>query len=254
MNPEILVLIAAPLTFAFGLAGLHFRWWRPTDAEADETRALIERTTGLVATMSALVLGLLIAQASNFYNTQKAGLELVSARTLQLDAQLGRIGPEAQPARDRLKQMMTDSYERVWHGNAGSARLPSIRVTAADMDIVFRYLNALRATTSDLQKEQVARATDTFSSIGDQRMVMTLQTTNSISTPFMIILLAWNSLVFFGFGLIAHPNLTSVGVLAIGAVSVASAIFLIVELSTPYAGQLRLSPAPVLPVIQAMGR
>src|SRR5271165_6534903 len=94
-----LLALVAIVVFISGLAGLRLHAWRPESEALDETRDLINRMSGLVATMSAILLGLLIASANNFYNTEKAGLETLSAQILQLDDLLRRYGPEAQPAR-----------------------------------------------------------------------------------------------------------------------------------------------------------
>jgi hypothetical protein len=214
---------------------------------------LINRLTGLLATLSALVLGLLVASANSFYNTQKASLETVSARVLELDGVLRRYGPDAQPARDILKDLVTGSYERVWEGDNGTLRMPTVEA-AGRMDSMFFTLNALREASPDSRKYLMAKAGDLATSINDQRLQMSLQLNNSISWPFMIILIAWASLLFFGFGTLARVNRASVIGLAVGAVSVAGAIFLIVELSTPYSGWLRLSPSPVLEAIAALGK
>ncbi|HEY1895363.1 MAG TPA: hypothetical protein VGG62_03785, partial [Terracidiphilus sp.] len=112
----------------------------------------------------------------------------------------------------------------------------------------------LREAAPDSRKYLMAKAGDLATSINDQRLQMSLQLNNSISWPFMTILIAWASLLFFGFGILARVNRASVAGLAVGAVSVASAIFLIVELSTPYSGLLRLSPSPVLETIGALGK
>ena len=114
MSQDLLAVVVAAVVFISGLGGLTYRTWYPAnEAEVAETRDLINRLTGLVATLSALVLGLLIASANNFHNTQKAGLETVSARVLELDGVLRRYGPDAQPARDLLKTFITDrAHER----------------------------------------------------------------------------------------------------------------------------------------------
>src|SRR5271167_2102092 len=83
---------------------------------------------------------------------------------------------------------------------------------------------------------------------------MSLQLTNSPSWPFMTILASWACLLFFGFGMLARVNCSSVLGLAVGALSVARSIFLIIELSTPYSGLLRLPPEPVLKTIEALGK
>ena len=50
--------------------------------------------------MAALVLGLLIASANTFYNSQKSDLEILSGRVIELDSILRDYGPDAQPIRD----------------------------------------------------------------------------------------------------------------------------------------------------------
>jgi len=82
---------------------------------SDETRALINRVTGLVATMAALVLGLLIASANTFYNSQKGDLEILSGRMIELDSMLREYGPDAQPIRDQLKATVTRVYQHTWN-------------------------------------------------------------------------------------------------------------------------------------------
>ena len=123
--------------------------------------------------------------------------------------------------------------------------MPTVDAVAR-MDSMFFALNALREAAPDSRKYLMVKAGDLATSINDQRLQMSLQLNNSISWPFMIILIAWASLLFFGFGTLPRANRASVVGLAVGAVSMAGAIFLIVELSTPYSGWLRLSPAPVL--------
>ncbi len=122
MNQDLLALVVAALVFASGLAGLVYNTWHRGTEGASETRDLVNRLTGLVATLSALVLGLLIASANAFYNTQKAGLQTVSAKVLELDGVLRRYGPDAQPLRDILKDIVTSSYNAVWHGESAAPR------------------------------------------------------------------------------------------------------------------------------------
>jgi hypothetical protein len=247
VNRDTFALFVAAAVFVSGVAGLVFRGWRHTKA-VDETRDLINRVTGLVATMSALVLGLLIASANNFYNTQKTGLETASAQILQIDGVLRRFGPEAQQARNVLKDMFASRQS-----GSHTLRMPTIEETEASMDSLFAVLNRLRET-ADERKYLIVKATDLASSINDQRLQMSLQLSNSLSWPFMTILVSWACLLFFGFGMLARLNRTTLAITAIGALSVASAIFLILELSNPYSGLFRLSPEPVLKTIEALGR
>ena len=250
MRQDLFAFVVAAVVFVSGMAGLIYQTWDPRNDEGSEIRDLINRLTGLVATMSALVLGLLIASANNFHNSQKAGLETVSARVLELDGVLRRYGPEAQSARDMLKGLITSSYKGVTQGD----KVPSVEQDAARIDRLFLTIDALREAAPDSRKYLMSTAGELATSINDQRLQISLQLNNSISWPFMTILVAWASLLFFGFGMLARLNRVSVVGLAVGAVSVASAIFLIVELSTPYSGLLRLPPTPVLQTIAALGK
>ena len=88
----------------------------------------------------------------------------------------------------------------------------------------------------------------------DLRLETRLQIDNSVTWPFLSILVSWTALLFFGFGLLARLNAAAVFTLAIGALSVASAIFLILELDAPYSGMLRLPPTPILQAIDALAK
>ena len=107
MTAATIALIAALLTFGGGMVGLLYDKLLPEHQVSDETRALINHVTGLVATMAALVLGLLIASANAFYNSQKSDLEILSGRVIELDSVLRDYGPDAHPIRDLLKATVT---------------------------------------------------------------------------------------------------------------------------------------------------
>src|SRR5271166_2961546 len=107
MSQDLLAFAVAAVVFVSGMAGLAYRAWYPgNEEEVAETRDLINRLTGLVATLSALVLGLLLAPANNLSNTQRGGPETISGRVLKLDGVLRRYGPDAQSARTRMKDLI----------------------------------------------------------------------------------------------------------------------------------------------------
>ena len=141
MSQDLLAFVVAAVVFVSGWRGWLTAPGIPAnEAEVNETRDLINRLTGLVATLSALVLGLLIASANSFHNSQKAALETVSGRVLELDGVLRRYGPDAQPARNMLKELVTTSYERVWQGdNNGALTMPTIKQADEQMDTAVRH-------------------------------------------------------------------------------------------------------------------
>jgi hypothetical protein len=251
MNQDWMVLIVAAVTFACGVFGLTLRQWPPQRHMSDDTRELINRVTGLVGTMTALVLGLLIASAHEFYNSQKTGLEVTAAKLLQLDGVLRRYGPEAAPVRAQLKAGAIETYEDDW--GRGRETPPTIAESSAVIDALAASLDSLKPGT-DAQKFRFSRAVEIASSIADQRILTTLQIAHSISWPFLTILASWTSLLFFGYGITVRRTGTAIATLAVAAFAVASAVFVIIELSQPYSSWLRLPSTPLLQAIDALGK
>lgn len=250
MTQDWIVLVIFVATLGFGCLGLFLQRWPPERHMSDDTRDLINRVTGLVGTMTALVLGLLIASANSFYDTQKNELEQRAAKVLQLDGVLRRYGPEAKPVRDQLKASALKVYDEDW--GTGSETLPTIAEATATIDAFAAALDSMQPTTN-AQTYRLTRAHNIAAAIADQRLQMTLQLANPLSWPFLIILVSWTSLLFFGFGITVRRNATAVATLGVGAFAVASAVFLIIELSQPYSGLLRLSPAPLQEAISGLG-
>src|SRR5271168_3230101 len=114
-----------------------------------------------------------------------------------------------------------------------------------------RFLLTLTPQT-DAQKQVLATAS-AAGMIQQTRLLMMLQLAGGISWPMVAIVVCWSLLLFCGYGMVSPVNGTVVATLALGAIAVASAIFLILELSQPYSGLFRLSPAGVIETIQALG-
>jgi hypothetical protein len=253
MTPIAIAGITAALTFGSGMLGLWNKSLLSEHHNASETRDLITRITGLVSTMAALILGLLIASGNAYYNTEKANLETLARRAVQLDSTLRNYGPAAQPARDQLKDLLTRGYQRIWQNAGGVREAAATSVSNASVGVLSDNLRALQPET-EAQKQLLAKAFDLTASISDLRLQTALELDNSITWPFLGILLAWTVLLFFGYGLLARNNLAAAIALAVGALSVASAIFLILELNAPYGGLMRLAPTPLLFAFDAIGR
>ena len=151
MTAATIAFIAALLTFGGGMVGLLYDKLLPEHQVSDETRALINRVTGLVATMAALVLGLLIASANTFYNSQKSDLEILSGRVVELDSMLREYGPDAQPIRELLKTTVTRVYQNTWNTPRAAERLATIVEMRAGWGTVGRQIDEVRPT-SDAQK------------------------------------------------------------------------------------------------------
>jgi hypothetical protein len=98
---------------------------------------------------------------------------------------------------------------------------------------------------TDLERMMQSRAIQESESIAQSRLMMFEQRGGSISWPFLTVLVFWICMLFLGFGLFARFNVTVTVALLAGALSVAGAIFLILELNHPYQGLMQISDEPL---------
>jgi len=252
MNSLTLAVLIAAIILMSGVAGMLARKRLPDHVISDNSRDLIRSVVGLTATLSALVLGLLVASSFGVYNTQKTEIETLSARAVQLDRTLERYGPEAEPGRAIVRNALIANYQR--YSGKGKGDLDNVTVdqVEANAQQFASFLNTLDAST-DLKKRYLTKAYEIAGSIGDLRDLMSLQVATSVSPPLLMILTLWASVLFFGFGLLAEINAAALATVAVGAIVLGCAIFLIVELSQPYAGFIRVPTTAIETAIKVLG-
>jgi hypothetical protein len=232
--------------FAAGVLGLLLLRALPDAHTSERSRDIIGGVVGLVTLLLALVLGLLIWTAYGVTNIQKGELQLLSARALEFDLELKQYGPDAERARDLLRTEIIWAHEQFWGDE--DAKSEAYEASYKNMASMSDFLSSLHPT-DDKQKQLLAAASQHYGGIGETRLLMSLQLIDPISWPLIITVIAWSCLLFFGFGLLSRMNATTLCMLALGACSVASAIFLILELSEPYTSLLRISPTGLEQVI-----
>jgi hypothetical protein len=207
---------------------------------------------GLIGTMAAIVLGLLIAAAKGTYDTQASDVAQLAVGVLQVDRLLANYGPEAKEARDCLQQDVIDNVEEIW---------PKDRVTLASLaplepakaEAFFVSIQKLSPET-DAQRFARSQALQVATDVYHTRLLMFAQQGSAISPPFLIVLVSWLFLLFIGFGLLTPFNGTVVMALLVGALSVAGALFLILEMDRPYSGLMGISSAPLLNALARMNQ
>ncbi len=251
MDSILFAVGVAVCAFCAGLLGLKLHVSLPEKHAPDRSREMIGAMTGMLSLLLALVLGTLVGSAYTIYATQKSELETLAARTLQLDSALEAFGPEAQPGRDGLRKAITQSYDSIRGGpNADLAGMDVKAVVAGGM-ILDRFLMSLTPKT-DAQKQVLATANVAAGQIEQTRVLMMLQLAGGISWPMLAIVVCWSLLLFCGYGLVSPVNATVITSLALGAIAVASAILIIIELSAPYSGLFKLPPGAMIETIQAL--
>jgi hypothetical protein len=230
--------------FGGALLGMFFRTVLPEHHLNPESKDVVKVGMGLIATMAALVLSLLIASANSSYDRQSSELKALSTKILLLDRTLKFYGPGAKEARDGLRDAIVQTHDRIWSREGVRPENLDARATQDSVNAHIEQLLSLSPKT-DAERMMQSRAVQESESITQSRLLMFEQLGGSISWPFLTVLVFWICVLFLGFGLFARFNTTVTVALLVGALSVAGAIFLILELSEPYRGLMRISDEPL---------
>jgi Protein of unknown function (DUF4239) len=231
-------------SFGMGLLGMLLNFKLPDHHLDVGSRDVVKLVLGLIATVSALVLSLLIASGSSTFQAQQNEVQSLSVNVILLDRVLSFYGPDAKEPRDLLRQGLITVHDRIW--SSDGARAPELdpRATQRVTDDFVASVRAL-APKNDSQATLKSQAMQIGQNLLQTRLLMFEQMGSSFAWPFLTVLVFWICMLFLGFGLLARFNATLLVVLFIGSVSVAGAIFLILELSSPYQGFMRISDAPL---------
>jgi hypothetical protein len=239
------------LTFGLGVAGLYFKRLLPERHMSTGSKEMIGAIMGLVSLLLALVLGTLVGSAYGFFAAQKANVETLCARSLELDLAFRQYGAEAQPLRDSLKASMTGAYNAIWGDGATYQQQFDLGAYMSRFEKWNETLASLNPH-SPAQTQLLSSMMASSSSFQQTRMLTSLQLASPVSWPLILIVVSWASLLFFGFGVLSGLNSTSAASLALGSFAVASAIFLILELSQPYTGLFRIPSASMERTLAAL--
>ena len=253
MNSFVIASIVLGSTFAAGLVGTALQVRLPEGHRDQRSREAIKLVMGLISAVAALVLSLLLASASGSYERQSNELRALSANLLLLDQSLALYGPDARSARDELHDIAQQTHDRIWsRGTIRPEELDSTATRSASAASVTR-IQSLSPKT-DAERTLKSRALQEAEVITGERLLMFEQLDSSFPWPLLTVLIFWLSMLFFGIGLLSRFNGTVGASLFVGALSVTGAIFLILELGSPYGGVMRISDQPLRNAINQIDR
>lgn len=246
MESTVVGLIVFGCTFGGALLGMWLRNALPKhhlDAESKET---IHIGIGLIATMTALILGLVTASAKSSFDSLDAAVKHASAEVLTLDRLLARYGPETGELRKALKKAVAIRIETTWSdGQARPKNFDPVRSVAETR--AEGFADAIRGLQprDDAQRALQSRAADMAESMLEERWMVFANSQTSIPTPFLVVLVAWLTIIFASFGLFAPRHTTVIVAMLVCAISMASAVALVLELGSPFDGWLSISSEPL---------
>jgi len=242
MNMAFLAAILFVLFVGAALLGRRVRRYIPQDHLSADSRDAVKLAMGLVATMTALVLGLLVSSAKEGYDTKRNEVIQMAAKIAFLDRVLTVYGREAARARGELRDAVADAVRRIWPTDQGGRVELAPNQEAGDA--VFVTVEQL-SPHDDAQRALKAQVTTLLVDVSQLRLLLVAQSIPSISKPMLIILVSWLVVILFGFSVIAPPNATTTLALVASAFSVACAIFLILELDQPFRGLIQIPSQPI---------
>jgi hypothetical protein len=250
MNSVVIALCTAAATFGGGSLGLLLRRRLPQRYTTGRSKDMITSVAGLVTLLCALVTGLLIWTAYGVFSNQNAAVQNFAARALQEDLALADYGPEASAGRARLRASLALTISEMW-GSRGDSDFVTRNYHAAieNLRAGQAFLDSLRPS-NDAQKLALAAANQAHASVGQMRLQMALALTDPVSYPLLCVVVIWASFLFCGYGLISGGNRMAYAAMGVGALAVATAVFVIVDLSAPYNGLFKTSSAPIERVLK----
>jgi hypothetical protein len=235
MSPPTASIVVFGCIFGGALLGMSVYPLLPDKALSSDSRDVVRLAMGLVATTVAMALGLLIASAKNFYDTQSAEVTQLAANFVLLDRILAHYGPEANDSRSELHILLARESDLL--GSLDGA--PSQK-----REIIFDKIQGL-SPKDDTQRSLKGQATSLAIQLGQTRWLMFEQRTVPIPKLLLGMLIFWLTVLFISFGLFAPRNVTVLVGLFIAALAVSGAIFLILEMYHPEAGLIQVSDAPL---------
>jgi hypothetical protein len=252
MEPIALSSIVLLCVFGGALFGVLIRRRLPGHHLSEASKDTVKLATGVIATMAALVLGLLVSSAKGSFDRMSDELTQAAVKVIELDHALRNFGPEAQPIRHTLYEHYRAAIDALATGDRSLIEQRQAAGTTASIGGLQSAIRAL-APQNDAQRETRARALSLAEESSANRWLLVLQRHTSVSMPMVVVVVTWLTLIFVGFGLFAPANGTVVTALLLCATSVAGALFLILEMDDPFGGIVRLSDVPMRRALEIIG-
>jgi hypothetical protein len=240
VNPLVLSCAIFLLVLGGIFLGALFRCVLPEHHLSREAQDVVRLGAGLIATIAALVLGLLIASAKGSFDTRSGQIKQLTANIILLDNLLAQYGPEARPVRKLLRGAINPVVDRLWHEKVTVAPF----TTTTEGENLYMAIQAL-SPRSEIQRALQLRAVQIANDLAQTRLLLFVEADNLIPTPFLAILVFWLVIIFLSFSLFSDLNATALAFLCVFGLSASGAIYLILELNEPFGGLMRLSDVPL---------
>jgi hypothetical protein len=250
MSDNAIGLIVLVCIFGASLLGMLLRPVLSQQHLTADTKDSVKLGMGLVGTMAALILGLLVAAAKSAYDTEKNEVIQMAAKIVFLDRVLANYGPESTGTRVLLRRLVEGALSHMWPEERSShAQLEP----GSGLEQMQKAIQKL-SPQNDVQLSLKSQAVGVASDLGQLRWLLFEQSGSSLSMPLLIVVISWLAIIFASWGLFAPSNSIAVASLLLAALSVSGAIFLILELDQPFDGLIQISSGPMRNALSHLGK
>ncbi|MBN8247140.1 MAG: DUF4239 domain-containing protein [Verrucomicrobia bacterium] len=253
MSSFAIALLSAACILGGALLGMLLQRLLPGHHLGKEMQDLVKLSAGTIATLTALVLGLLVSSAKSSFDGINTGIVQGAAKIIVLDRALARCGPEAKAVRDQLSHSVAAGIASVWPSEKSEVSALAAFERGKGMELVQDRLHEV-TPGSEAQRQALAQAQQLAGDLGQIRWLLIEQAQNQLPLPLLAILVFWLALLFVSFGLFAPRNAMALVVLSVGACAISAAIFLVLELNQPFDGFIKVSSAPLRNALQHLGQ
>lgn len=249
MSAVAIAAIALALILASIAIGILLRRRLPEEHLSGDSKEVIRLATALIGTMAAVVLALLFAATRSSFETTNGYVSRLTAGVIELDQLLKDYGPEGTSLRRELRADRDFMVKLIWREDAAQST-PPLRSVAPQHTVL--YMLRQLAPANPVQAMLQARALQVTTDLEQVRLILFAQPPDSISKPFMVVLVLWLMFIFASFSMSSKANPTLVIILCICAFSAASAVYLILELGQPFDGLMQIPSEPLQQVLEPL--
>ena len=252
MNIILLGLIVLILLFGSAMLGMFVRTRLPEHHLNSESKDVLRLAIGIIATLCAMVLGLLISTTKVAFDRLNLDLKHSSGQVLQLDRALAQYGSETGEIRKLVKQTYSDSVELVLSGDESALAKLESPEKQAQLDRLPLLIHAL-SPRDDMQRAQQGRALADLSELSNTRFNNIVQVGGTIPRPLFVVLVFWLAMLSLGFGLFSPRNLTAAVGLFACSLCLSVALAVLIDLDRPITGVIKVNAVPMRNAISHLG-
>ena len=225
----------------------------PEAARSDASQKVLHSATGIVGILTALVLGLLVANSKANFDTTNGEFEQFAASLSLLDGDLARVGVESSALRAALRDFTAKKIAATWPSDSLRGPILDDYETDHRLDDLQERLRA-SAPQTDAGKEARASALALLTELKRTNRLIDVQENDRTDLPFRAVVIFWLCMLYLSYTLFAPLNRLTVASLVVSAFCVSIALNVINDMDRPLEGILKVSPLPMRQALEAMGK